>query len=60
MAAVPISGSGYWGSRITASGVKQHGTRGMKFHLENNGASVRKLMAQGKLRIEGGRFVRIG
>jgi hypothetical protein len=30
----------------------------LKFQLENNGASARKLMAQGKLRIEGGRFVR--
>jgi hypothetical protein len=30
----------------------------LKLQLENNGASVRKLMAQGKLRIEGGRFVR--
>jgi hypothetical protein len=32
----------------------------LKFQLENGGASVRKLMAQGKLKIEGGRFYRIG
>jgi hypothetical protein len=30
----------------------------LKLQLENNGASVRKLIAQGKLRIEGGRFIR--
>jgi hypothetical protein len=30
----------------------------IKFQLENNGASVRKLLAQGKIQLKDGRFIR--
>jgi hypothetical protein len=30
----------------------------IKFQLENNGASVRKLLAQGKIQLRDGRFIR--